>query len=51
MKGSNDAAEPAVTGTQSVFRALSILHAFSSRQLALTGPEVAAKFGYSVPTA
>ena len=43
--------EPAVTGTQSVFRALSILHAFSSRQPALTGPELAAKFGYSVPTA
>jgi DNA-binding IclR family transcriptional regulator len=43
--------EPAVTGTQSVFRALSILHAFSSRQPALTGPEIAAKFGYSVPTA
>jgi DNA-binding IclR family transcriptional regulator len=47
----NDTVEPAVTGTQSVFRALSILHAFSSRQPALTGPEVAAKFGYSVPTA
>jgi DNA-binding IclR family transcriptional regulator len=47
----SDAAEPVVTGTQSVFRALSILHAFSSRQPALTGPEVAAKFGYSVPTA
>jgi DNA-binding IclR family transcriptional regulator len=47
----NDTVEPAVTGTQSVFRALSILHAFSARQPALTGPEVAAKFGYSVPTA
>jgi DNA-binding IclR family transcriptional regulator len=47
----NDMVEPAVIGTQSVFRALSILHAFSSRQPALTGPEVAAKFGYSVPTA
>jgi DNA-binding IclR family transcriptional regulator len=47
----SDAVEPAVVGTQSVFRALSILHAFSSRQPALTGPEVAAKFGYSVPTA
>jgi DNA-binding IclR family transcriptional regulator len=46
-----DAVEPAVTGTQSVFRALSILHAFTSRQPALSGPEVAAKFGYSVPTA
>jgi len=44
-------AEPAVSGTQSVFRALSILHAFSSRQPALTGPELAEKFGYSVPTA
>jgi DNA-binding IclR family transcriptional regulator len=51
MSVTNDAAEPAVTGTQSVFRALSILHAFSARQPALTGPEVAAKFGYSVPTA
>jgi DNA-binding IclR family transcriptional regulator len=51
MSVTNDAVEPAVTGTQSVFRALSILHAFSSRQPALTGPEVAAKFGYSVPTA
>jgi DNA-binding IclR family transcriptional regulator len=47
----NDMIEPAVTGTQSVFRALSILHAFSARQPALTGPEVAAMFGYSVPTA
>jgi DNA-binding IclR family transcriptional regulator len=47
----NDTVEPAVTGTQSVFRALSILRAFSARQPALTGPEVAAKFGYSVPTA
>ena len=47
----NDTVDPAVTGTQSVFRALSILHAFSSLQPALTGPEVAAKFGYSVPTA
>jgi DNA-binding IclR family transcriptional regulator len=46
-----DTVEPAVTGTQSVFRALSILRAFSARQPALTGPEVAAKFGYSVPTA
>jgi DNA-binding IclR family transcriptional regulator len=47
----NDPGEPAVTGTQAVFRALSILHAFSARQRTLTGPEVAAKFGYSVPTA
>jgi DNA-binding IclR family transcriptional regulator len=47
----NDTVEPAVTGTQSVFRALSILHAFSSHQPALSGPEVAEKFGYSVPTA
>jgi IclR family acetate operon transcriptional repressor len=46
-----DGVEPAVIGTQSVFRALSILHAFSSLQPELTGPEVAAKFGYSVPTA
>jgi DNA-binding IclR family transcriptional regulator len=48
---SNGTVEPAVTGTQSVFRALSILHAFSPRQPALTGPEIAAQFGYSVPTA
>jgi DNA-binding IclR family transcriptional regulator len=47
----DDAAEPAVTGTQSIFRALSILRAFSSRQPELSGPEVAAKFGYSLPTA
>lgn len=46
-----DSGEPAVTGTQSVFRALSILHAFTASQPALTGPEVAEKFGYSVPTA
>ncbi|SMD26976.1 SDR family NAD(P)-dependent oxidoreductase [Kibdelosporangium aridum] len=32
--------EPSVTGTQSVFRALSIVHAFSARQPTLTGPEV-----------
>jgi DNA-binding IclR family transcriptional regulator len=43
--------EPAVTGTQSVFRALSILHAFSAHQPTLTGPEVADRFGYSLPTA
>jgi DNA-binding IclR family transcriptional regulator len=47
----DDAAQPAVAGTQSIFRALSILRAFSSRQPELSGPEVAAKFGYSVPTA
>lgn len=47
----SDTVEPAIVGTQSVFRALSILHAFSSCQPALTGPEVAAKFGYSLPTA
>jgi DNA-binding IclR family transcriptional regulator len=46
-----ESGEPAVTGTQSVFRALSILHAFTASQPALTGPEVAEKFGYSVPTA
>jgi DNA-binding IclR family transcriptional regulator len=45
------ATEPAVVGTQSVFRALSILHAFSSRRPALAGTDVAAMFGYSVPTA
>lgn len=43
--------EPAVTGTQSVYRALSILQAFSVRRPTLTGAEVAARFGYSVPTA
>ena len=43
--------EPAVTGTQSVFRALSILHAFTAQQPTLTGPEVAEKFGFSLPTA
>ncbi|QUQ63927.1 IclR family transcriptional regulator [Kutzneria sp. CA-103260] len=43
--------EPAVTGTQSVFRALSILHAFTAQQPTLTGPEVAQMFGYSLPTA
>ncbi|MGP4015022.1 IclR family transcriptional regulator [Saccharopolyspora sp. 5N708] len=48
--GASAAIEPTVGGTQSVFRALSILHAFSARQPALTGPEVAAKFGYSEPT-
>jgi DNA-binding IclR family transcriptional regulator len=42
---------PAVTGTQSVFRALTILRAFTARQPTLTGPEVAALFGYSLPTA
>lgn len=47
----NETVEPTITGTQSVFRALSILRAFSSRQPELSGPEVAAKFGYSVPTA
>ncbi|MFC0439962.1 IclR family transcriptional regulator [Kutzneria buriramensis] len=43
--------EPAVTGTQSVFRALSILRAFTAQRPTLTGPEVAALFGYSLPTA
>lgn len=47
----SDMVEPSVTGTQSVFRALSILRAFSARRSALTGPEVASMFGYSVPTA
>jgi DNA-binding IclR family transcriptional regulator len=47
----NEPGEPAVPGTQSVFRALSILRAFSERRRAVTGPEVAAEFGYSVPTA
>ncbi|MEV0036815.1 IclR family transcriptional regulator [Streptomyces sp. NPDC050804] len=46
-----DTVEPAVTGTRSVFRALSILHAFSARQPNLSGREVAEKFGYSLPTA
>jgi DNA-binding IclR family transcriptional regulator len=43
--------EPSVTGTQSVFRALSILRAFSAGRPTLTGPEVAELFGYSPPTA
>lgn len=43
--------EPAVTGTQSVFRALNILHAFTAQRPTLTGPEVAEMFGYSPPTA
>jgi DNA-binding IclR family transcriptional regulator len=43
--------EPAVTGTQRVFRALSILRAFTPQQPTLSGPEVAEKFGFSQPTA
>ncbi|MEV6235297.1 IclR family transcriptional regulator [Lentzea sp. NPDC051838] len=43
--------EPSVTGTQSVFRALSIMHAFNAARSTLTGPEVAELFGYSPPTA
>ncbi|MEV6236598.1 IclR family transcriptional regulator [Lentzea sp. NPDC051838] len=43
--------EPSVTGTQSVFRALSILHAFNATRPTLTGPDVAELFGYSLPTA
>lgn len=38
-------------GPRAYSGALSILRAFSSRQPELSGPEVAAKFGYSVPTA
>ncbi|WP_434443523.1 IclR family transcriptional regulator [Lentzea sp. E54] len=46
-----DTVEPSVTGTQSVFRALKILHAFTAARPTLTGPEVADLFGYSLPTA
>jgi IclR helix-turn-helix domain len=40
-----------VAGAQSVFRALSILRQFSPSRSGVTGPELAASFGYSVPTA
>ena len=40
-----------VTGTQSVYRALSILHEFSPSRRGVTGSEIAASFGYSLPTA
>jgi DNA-binding IclR family transcriptional regulator len=43
--------EPSVVGTQAVFRALSILRSLSGSEQGVTGPEVAAKFGYSIPTA
>lgn len=41
----------AVTGTQSVFRALAILHEFTPGRPGLTGAEIATSFGYSLPTA
>lgn len=44
-------AEPAVTGTQSVFRALSILAAMTPASPAIKASGVAARFGYSLPTA
>lgn len=50
-KAMTETVEPTVTGTQSVFRALSILRAFSAGRPTLTGPEVAEIFGYSPPTA
>jgi DNA-binding IclR family transcriptional regulator len=40
-----------IAGAQSVFRALAILRQFSPSRTSVTGPEVAARFGYSVPTA
>jgi DNA-binding IclR family transcriptional regulator len=40
-----------VAGAQSVFRALAILRQFSPSRAGITGPEVAASFGYSIPTA
>jgi DNA-binding IclR family transcriptional regulator len=40
-----------VTGTQSVYRALSILHEFSPSRTGVTGSEIADSFGYSLPTA
>ena len=40
-----------IAGAQSVFRALSILRHFSPSCAGITGPEIAARFGYSVPTA
>jgi DNA-binding IclR family transcriptional regulator len=47
----HDAQERSVVGTQSVFRALSILQAFTTSQPAVSGIEIAARFGYSIPTA
>jgi len=43
--------EPSVVGTQSIYRALSILRSVSCSKDGVTGPEVAASFGYSIPTA
>jgi DNA-binding IclR family transcriptional regulator len=40
-----------VAGAQSVLRALSILRQFSPSRSGVTGSELAASFGYSVPTA
>jgi IclR family KDG regulon transcriptional repressor len=40
-----------IAGAQSVFRALSILRQFSPSRSGVTGPQLAARFGYSVPTA
>jgi DNA-binding IclR family transcriptional regulator len=40
-----------IAGAQSVFRALAILRHFSPSRTGVTGPEVAARFGYSIPTA
>jgi DNA-binding IclR family transcriptional regulator len=40
-----------IAGAQSVFRALAILRQFSPSRTGVTGPEIAARFGYSVPTA
>ena len=42
---------PAVTGTQSVFRALSILQAVTPATPWVTAAGIASRFGYSLPTA
>jgi DNA-binding IclR family transcriptional regulator len=42
---------PVVAGTQSIFRALSILQAVTPDSPWVTASEVAARFGYSMPTA
>jgi DNA-binding IclR family transcriptional regulator len=47
----HDVQERSVVGTQSVSRALSILQAFTTSQAAVSGAEIAARFGYSLPTA
>ncbi|MFC4944230.1 IclR family transcriptional regulator [Pseudonocardia sp. GCM10023141] len=48
---STGAGTPSATGTQSVTRALSILRSFSPSCGGVTGPQIAERFGYSLPTA